>query len=484
MVDTTKPQVTEDACLYCRVSKADKRQKRSVPQQEAEGRAVARHNDWHLPDSAVFVETKAISASRFTNAPRPKYDETIAYLKTNRPKVLILWEVSRYNRKLGGGVTLLDLCRDLGIKIHVVSLHRTFDPSVQHEREALVHEFLAAERESEQISLRTKRDAFHSAEAGKPNGLTPYGYVREYSSTRELLRQVPKPEQSEVVTEAYERFRMSENLSSIVKEFNSRQIPSPNGKAWTIVKLRKILTNPAYMGKRSHRGTLYKAVWPAIVTEEVWQDCNDKLTNPARRTNHQGTKARHLLTSLMPCSVCGGQSKAAINNGYRVYMCRDKHCASVPIEEANAYVEAQIRARLITVSLNPDSENSADREKALGQAATIQTRLDEIEEALADPNASAVAILTKTYDRLTKERDELLSQATNVRKSPIVGYLSSNPEKWDDLTLSQKREFIASGTLVDYIELVPHGKSFTRKPIEERVEIHWTETRLSADPHA
>ena len=82
------------------------------------------------------------------------------------------------------------------------------------------------------------------------------------------------------------RFASGESIYSIVNDFNKRQIPLPRGgKRWHHNSVRKIVTNAAYIGKRTHCGQVVAdAMWPAILGEETFYACVQIYTDPKRRT--------------------------------------------------------------------------------------------------------------------------------------------------------------------------------------------------------
>lgn len=492
---STKPGLAATqlrAVVYCRVSQDDERSGRSVGEQETECRERANHKGWTVV--RVFDDND-ISASRHSAKARPDYEALIAFLEAGSADVLILWASSRGDRNLTRWSTLLDLCRSKGIKIHVLRDNRTYDLTYSRDWETLASDGVKNAAYVEEIRDAVMRAMRDNAAEGRPHGRTPFGYEREYATIRGrqvVVAQHINETQAAVIREAATRVAEGETLYAVCLDFNARQISSPAGVKWDITKLGKVLTNPAYIGKRIYipkddrkagvtTGVLTDAQWPAILDETTWQVCVDKLSDPARKT-HRDTATKHLLSHIAICGVCGSLMKAHTNNGYPVYMCKTSYCTSVPRSQADDYVEAQVRQRLFSVKLNPDSD---DNEQALlDQAAELKTRLDEIEEELATATGRSVGMLTRTYDKLDAQREELLRQARSTRPLPIVAKLIATPEKWDDLTLPQQREFLRSGSLLDGIEIMPSGKGFIRMPIEQRVEIHWTETRLSVNPQS
>lgn len=83
---------------------------------------------------------------------------------------------------------------------------------------------------------------------------------------------------------------------------------------WTnSAQVGKILRNRAYIGRRHHNGGRdeSEAIWPPIVSEEIFNAVNVMLKDPRRRWVNS-TEASHLLSHLADCGKarCGGVSQS------------------------------------------------------------------------------------------------------------------------------------------------------------------------------
>ncbi|PMR61787.1 hypothetical protein C1A38_06750 [Verrucosispora sp. ts21] len=501
----TRPGLTAiramSAVIYCRVSKDDERNGRSVGEQETECRADADYEGWRV--EAVFPENDR-SASRFATKDRPQYKAMVEYLNSHRPDVLILWESSRGSREPIEWFTLLALCRTFRIRIHVVKDRRTYDLTLGRDWKNLAEDGIDSAYESEKTAERVRRAMSDNVREGKPHGRTQFGYRREYEIIedgrgrvrRKLVAQHINEEQAKVIREAARRVSDGETLWAVAQDFNARGITPPSSERWDITKLKKIITNPAYAGKRIHitkadrragimTPTFTKASWPAILDEKVWQACVDKLSDPARKTVRD-TAIKHLLSYIIRCGSCGELMRGRMNNGYPVYMCSVNFCLSIQRKPLEDYIEAEIKQRLIMVTLVDDDQDDL-RDSIKAEIAELQEQLDEAQEQFLRPaqgtkRLSAV-MLAQIESDLEPQIQKLEAQLRSTRVLPIVGKLISNPELWDAMSLPEKREFLRSGNLVDCIEILPNGKGY-KKSVAERVQIHWTETRLSGNPHS
>jgi site-specific DNA recombinase len=343
-----------------RVSSDKSGELRSVDEQHQDNERAADREGWVL--GAPYLEPGAVSASRYSRKARPGFDALCADLKAGLfgADVLIIWESSRGTRRLSEWAAFLELLEENGVLVHVTSHGHTYDLSRPRDRRSLQEDGTDAEYESGKISERVTRAMASNAEKGRPHGRVPYGYRREYEVTaagkRIIKGQHIEPDEAEVVREIYTALAELRSLRSIAASLNKREVPSPSGGQWTPFKVRYLALNAAYAGLRGHRpgarkgqrvelGTLTDATWPAIVSKETFFAVHSLLTDPKRATLRPG-RARHLLSLIGKCDVCGGPLSAAYRGGGgkaagyaygRSYECRDKNCVRIDADSLDAY---------------------------------------------------------------------------------------------------------------------------------------------------
>ena len=141
---------------------------------------------------------------------------------------MVIWESSRGSRRVGEWASLLDKLEDAGIKVHVATHGRTYDPANHRDRRTLMEDAVDSEYESGKASTRIKRALTANAANGKPHGQIPYGYRREYdvlpNGRRVLVAQVPDEREAPVVRELFDRLRQGHSLRSIARDFEQRGI--------------------------------------------------------------------------------------------------------------------------------------------------------------------------------------------------------------------------------------------------------------------
>ncbi|MCA1601191.1 MAG: recombinase family protein, partial [Acidobacteria bacterium] len=139
---------------YLRVSLDRSGRARSLEEQHADHERTAAEHGWCLGEDSY--RDASISASRYSRKVRDDFDRLIADLEADRfgAQMLMLWESSRGSRRVGEWVNLLELCERHGVRIHVYTHNRTYDPANGRDRRSLLEDAVDGEYESSKMSSR------------------------------------------------------------------------------------------------------------------------------------------------------------------------------------------------------------------------------------------------------------------------------------------------------------------------------------------
>jgi DNA invertase Pin-like site-specific DNA recombinase len=343
---------------YLRVSQDRSGRARSIDEQHDDNERAAEAHGFTL-NGKLYSDT-SISASRYATKVRGQFGDLLADLERGRfgADILVLWESSRGSRKVGEWVTLIELCETAGVRIHVTTHGRTYDPANARDRRSMLEDAVDAEYASGKASDAIQRAAAATAARGEPHGRIPYGYTRSYDpKTRKLVSQDPEPAEAAVVREVFARLRKGHSLHAIARDFEARGTRTRTGKVFTPQHLRDIALRPIYGGYRIHepgnrngryQGSLDGAVtatWDALVDAETFHAVRAKLTDPGRRTSRPG-RGVHLLSLIAVCDVCGGWMTANYRRGYRQYECRDGSHVRIGADALDQHAEQVMLAYL------------------------------------------------------------------------------------------------------------------------------------------
>jgi DNA invertase Pin-like site-specific DNA recombinase len=465
------------AVIYARVSSDPHNRGKSVADQVAECKRECEQRGWHVVE--IFDGDNDRSASRYATKERKDYARLVEFLRAGNADVLVTWESSRAQRDLEAYLRLREIAEGNGVQWCYKG--RLYDLSRTDDRFTTGLDALLAEREASEIRDRVLRGQRASAEKGLPTASTLFGYEREYHpKTKEFVRQLIREDQAAIVREAAERIAAGEAKTAVIRDFNRRGIRTSQGAVWRHRNLQIMLTNPAYIGKRVHRGKVIgDGVWPAILEPDVFYACVQRYANPDPRFNISG-HVRHLLSGIPRCGVCGGRIKAFSSNTGHYYTCwgttgavgagRAK-CVNLHRSTFEKHVTALVLERLSrpdAAELFADEERADTAREAMAEAAEKRARLDEIYDSVAEGKLSPKA-LERIESKLLPEIAAAEERAAAASVAPALrGVVRPDiAEIWPTLPLGQQREIITA--LMD-ITLMPNTG---RRRDTRRIKVGW-----------
>ncbi len=433
-MDTTEHQLT--AALYGRVSrvKTDREDReRSVDQQLAENEKACAQRGWSV--TARYADPGR-SASRFAIRARENWQHVLAAVKAREFDVLVLWETSRASRDPEEWIPLLAECRRSGIRIFVTADDELYDLSKPKHWKQLATDGIANAFSSEETSLRVKRDADASAEAGRPSGPVLFGYERVYDpKTRELIEQRPHPENAPVVKDIIESVHRGESLKSIARRLNDAGIPSPRGSTWGPPAVRRTCLNQGYLGLRGHNGHTTQGIWDPIVNAATFYGARRILLDPKRTTTRPG-RAKWLASCIATCGLCEGWMAVVYRGSTRtVYQCRDRGHVWIEREELDAYLIAQVFLKLSRPDAYPHLSGRQDETAVVAlraEEAALRAELDGYADAAAEgriDRAFAAKVVAKLQTRIA-DAQRRIEQA--ITPPALTGLLPGDPDDPDD----------------------------------------------------
>lgn len=476
---------------YLRVSK-DRTGKGKSPDQQHDDNAVAlAQHGWDLHPLPYRDNDR--SASRYSKQTREGFAQLMSDLEEDHfdAGALGLWESSRGSRRTGEWVDLIELCEMRGIRIWVTTHGRLYDPSNARDRRSLLEDAVDSEYESAKTSKRLQRDMRSNAEKGRPHGKKIYGYRRiKHSETGALIRVEADPEHAPIVQEAARRILAGETFYAVAKDFNERGILGrrPTRKdyrhnlGWTPPAVKQMLTMPAYAGKRQHQGVVIgEAMWPPLIEPDVWEKLQIVMSPPERKRTNDWP-ARHLLSGIAVCGVCGAPMRTGKQNSgskrrdpktkerllkpvdedgnelpypsYSTYLCmgvpgktgfhvamRETHLDTVVTELVFARVEMPDFLSMIGTR---GKDTDAERQGILAEIAGYQEYLDGVRE-----DAAQRLRFDLVMDQETRIEPKIKAAQKKLEKlsemDPFVLRLVRDGafrDSWEGLELSDKRRVI------------------------------------------
>jgi site-specific DNA recombinase len=242
------------------------------------------------------------------------------------------------------------------------------------------------------------------------------------------------------------------SLNAITAELNRRGARTSTGRPWRQTELRRVLLRPRNAGLMQHHGQVVgKAVWPALVDEDLWRAVVGVLTDPKRRTN-PGAGARWLLSGIALCGVCAGPVRSTSAGGHSRgrptkpgYTCRSgKHVVRDAVE-CDRLVEKVILERLRRSDARDLlTTDRADTTEFHRQGDLVRQRLTGLTDAYADGDIDAQQLRAGT-ERLRARLDAIESElAASTRPSVLAGVADApDPANvWAELDLGRRRAIV------------------------------------------
>jgi DNA invertase Pin-like site-specific DNA recombinase len=461
------------AFIYGRTSSDPHLRRSSTRDQAAENRRTCEENGW---DVAGSFEDPDRSASRRAKKPRPDYEAMVEGIRRGECDVIVYWDSSRAYRDLETYVQLRSLC----VECNVLLCYNgdVYDMSKPADRKRSAMDAVQDESEADRIADRAMRTKRLSAERGAPHGRIPFGYRREYDPrTGILVGQFPDEETSALVREAAARVLSGESLHAIAKDFQDRGIPCARGSktGWERTALKRILINPANIGKRVHQEAVVgDADWAPILDDVTYYTCRQMLTDPSRRTQ-RGSEVKYLLSGVVACH-CGGQvyARKRINDRGGAYTCVTRFDTAVEVELLDAYVQTAMLAHIekpaFLRAFLPDDGATGIRE-AMGVLAELESQLHEA-RLLVGARKLSVASLASVEGQLAPQIDAARLRIQAVTVSPLLQQVGGPRARdaWAGLDLLQRREVLRSVVRIT----LNNARHIGIKEIEEgRVSLEW-----------
>ncbi|QCU77945.1 hypothetical protein E7744_06930 [Citricoccus sp. SGAir0253] len=403
---------------------------------------------------------------------RPQFEVLMANL--SKYGALVTWEASRATRDLDVYAKLRKVCREHDVLWAYSG--RVYDLTRGDDAFSTGLEMLLSERSSDDTSSRIRRTVNAQAVAGKPHGRVPFGYRRVYDpDTGKLLRQVPDETEAPIIREAATRILEGESIYAICHDFKARGIRGISNGDWTTARVKRVLTNPTYMGKRVLRGEVIgDADWEPLLPAETFEALAGVFASDKHMPKYHGTGPRHLLTGIAKCGVCGSPVSRLPDRkgGKESYICRNNWHVARRKDWVDELVTSVVLARLrqpdalqaVNRAAGPEAGELAD------QLRTLEQRLDGFYAQAAQGALSAPG-LARVEERISREMAEtrqLLRKVVtpNALTIPDPAQLA---DSWEQQSLLHRREIIDALMTVEILPTKPGTHTF----IPESIRVTW-----------
>jgi site-specific DNA recombinase len=286
-------------------------------------------------------------------------------------------------------------------------------------------------RVGDKVRSAMRRKAVKGEVLGRP----PYGYRVGSRRRLELV-----PEEAVVVRYIF-RLYLQEGLGirRIARCLNEEPVKTRRGGNWSMVSIRDILRNRAYLGTYSRFGVRVPGSHPALISPDDFRRAQDCLV--ARRSSYSTPQASpFLLSGLVYCQYCGNkmigvsrkQSWKRQKDGttahasYRYYQCQSRTNQSLCDYHTRRAddLENEVRQTLSTLEFGAGQTfRQAGDEGAV--IAESKAECHELERRLAQIDKRLERHLdTAVKGRLTKEKFQSIGMALAAERLEVEARLA------------------------------------------------------------
>jgi site-specific DNA recombinase len=383
--------------IWIRVSTEDQARGESPEHHERRGRYYAEVKGWRVTE---VYHLEGVSGKLVSQ--HPETQRMLADIRSGRIKALIFSKLARLARNTKELLDFADLFRQS--EADLVSLQESIDTSTPAGR--LFYTMIAAmaQWEREEITERVNASVPIRAKLGKPlGGAAPYGY-------QWLDKQlVPHPEEGPIRKLIYDLFLEHRRKKAVATYLNNAGYRTRKGSKFGASTVGRLIQDSTAKGihrtnysRRTSDDTSWEfkpeADWvltkvEPLVSEEVWEQCNQLLGTISTAAQRPAKKTVHLFAGFVFCG-CGTKMYVPVNSPkYVCEACRNK----IPADDLeNVYYE-QLHGFLVSpTEVTNYLQGAADAIAAKEQL--LQSRKKEAEKVRQDAERTYRLYLEKRID--------------------------------------------------------------------------------------
>ena len=391
--------------IWIRVSTDDQARGDSPEHHEKRARLFAESKGWEV---VTVYHLEALTGKSVMG-----YSETkrmLADIRKGAITGLIFSKLARVARNTKELLELSEIYQQE--KADLISLEEAIDTSTPAGR--LFYTMIAAmaQWEREEIVSRVSASVPIRAKLGKSlGGTAPLGYKWE-GVKGETKKFVIDEEHAPVRKLVYELFLKLKRKKAVAKHLNDSGYRSRTGKLFSDTTINQLLRDPSAKGVRrinysqrsaSGKTTIQKPVdqWvsfpcPALVSEEIWNECNRILDASLIKNKKPGPRPKHLLAGYVFCADCDKKMyvfHGGKNPTYRCQACKNR----IVTQDIEEIYHDQLKTFLLS-------------------GVTVSEYLEKLDVELQEKENLLSTIL--------KERDSLLKKIDNFINMRINNELS------------------------------------------------------------
>ena len=413
---------------------------------------------------------------------RPALRRLMDDVRAGRLDAIVVYKIDRLSR------SLLDFARLIeGLEQHrvsLVSVTQQMDTSTSLGRLNLHMVLSFAQYEREVIAERIRDKMGAARRRGKyQGGVPPLGYDVD----RPNKRLVVNDEEAVLVRYIFRRYLQLGSTVALLKELAAKghrtkawvtqKGKKRPGRPWNKAHIYRLLGNPVYIGKVSHKGEIFEGEHEAVIEQSLWDEAQEKLKESHRTRGGEGrSKTPALLKGILRCGSCDANMGVTFTRRhgrqYRYYLCHqaNRHgYHACPVKSVSAgIIEGAVMGLLKDVFRSPEMvartlqavqaregdekvRLEAEQSRLADELAQVRAAAMPLVETLKQKNS---AFVREELDGLEARRAELQAELASVsaelsqlRHEPVsrgdlVAELTTLENVWDNLFPGEQRRIV------------------------------------------
>lgn len=333
--------------IWIRVSTEDQAKGDSPEHHQKRAKMYAEVKEWNVVE---VYNLEGVSGKQVLNHPEAK--RMLWDIKSGKITGLIFSKLARLARNTKELLELSDFFNEH--KADLISLEEAVDTSTPSGRLFYTMISAVAQWEREEIVSRVKASVPIRAKLGKrTGGSDPLGY--NWVDGELVINKEEAPIRK-LVFELYVKEKRKKTVARILNEKGYR---TKRGKNFSSQTITQIIRSPLSKGLRRanyttmHNGKLVQKPeeeWvfvkaPAIVSKELWDECNAIMDSQMVKRNYPSKKRKHIFSKHIRCT-CGTKMYVPSSNPTK-YVC--KNCLNkIPKLAMEEIFHEQLRAFLFS----------------------------------------------------------------------------------------------------------------------------------------
>ena len=279
------------AVIYARYS-TDSQREESIEGQIRECTAYAEKNGFtvvkHYIDRAVSAKTDN----------RPQFQQMIKDSERGIFDVIIVWKLDRVARNRYDSARYKTQLKRNGVKLVSATEVISAGP------EGIILESVLegyAEYYSADLSEKVVRGMTENALKGIYNGGTiPFGYMID-----ETRHYQPDPLLAPYVEQTFQKYADGATMTDLRDWLKAHNIKNSMGGEMSYNTIQRMLSNRRYIGELRLRDVVQPNAIPALVSEDLFNKVQEKLTKNKKAPARHKAEDTYLLTTKLYCGKCG-----------------------------------------------------------------------------------------------------------------------------------------------------------------------------------